>query len=118
MSSSKPLVKFSIVLAATTSINGWCQKDPGDTPEIYDRIWAAPVLYENADNPTIQSFSLIGRYHGQYWSVDADQGSDRDWENRRMLVGFSSKWFQDFTLQAQVHLKSGSGSIYDGLYED
>jgi phosphate-selective porin OprO/OprP len=49
--------------------------------------------------------------------VNADQGNDTDWENRRMIVGFSSKWFENFTLQAQMHLKSGSGSIYDGLYE-
>ena len=105
------------MLATTVCLNGWCQTDSGQTPVIYDRIWAAPVLYQNTDNPTVQKFALIGRYHGQYWSVDADEGSDSGWENRRMLIGFSSKWFEHFTLQAQMHLKSGSGTHYKGLYE-
>jgi phosphate-selective porin OprO/OprP len=73
-------------------------------------------LYENEDNPVLQSFSLIGRYHGQYWNVQADQGNDRNWENRRMIVGFSSRWHRHFTIQAQMYIKSGE-SHYDGLYE-
>ena len=105
------------MLATAFCLNGWCQTDKGQTPVIYDRVWAAPVLYENADNLKIQKFALIGRYHGQYWSVNTDEGSDSGWENRRMIAGFSSKWSGNFTLQAQMHLKSGSGSIYDGLYE-
>jgi phosphate-selective porin OprO/OprP len=110
-------VRLFVVLAASISLNGWCQQDNGENTEIYDRVWAAPILYENADNPGIQSFSLIGRYHGQYWSVHADQGNASDWENRRRIVGFSSKWFQHFTLQAQMFVKTGDGSLYNGLYE-
>ena len=110
-------VSFILVLIAGFSLDGWCQQDGGQTVNIYDRIWAAPVLYENPDHPGIQSFSLIGRYHGQYWSVNADQGDDADWENRRKIVGFSSKWFQHFTLQAQMFLKTNGGSLYGGLYE-
>jgi phosphate-selective porin OprO/OprP len=105
-------------LAACLSFNVWCQSDTSPDVNIYDRIWAVPVLYENPDNPNIQSFSLIGRYHGQYWSVNADQGNEADWENRRKIVGFSSKWFQHFTLQAQVYFKTNDGSsLYGGLYE-
>ena len=108
--------RFFITLIASFSLNGWCQQDTDQETNIYDRIWAVPVLYENADNPTIQSFSLIGRYHGQYWSVHADQGNASDWENRRRIVGFNSKWFQHFTLQAQMYVKTGDGSLYNGLY--
>lgn len=109
-------LKFCITLSAFCGLNAWAQQDSGGTPEIYDRIWDALVLYENTDNPTFQSFSLVGRYHGQYWSVQADQGDARDWENRRKIFGFSSKWFQDFELQAQMYLDLEDGSIYDGLY--
>jgi phosphate-selective porin OprO/OprP len=105
------------VLAASISLNGWAQQDSVQSASIYDRIWAVPVLYESADNPTLQSFSLIGRYHGQGWAVNAKQGNAQDWENRRMIFGFSSNWFQNFTLHAQMYLKSGPGSIYDGLYQ-
>jgi len=115
--SLRAFVSFVAVLSMGVSLNGWCQQEPGETPDIYGRIWGAADLYKNADNPSIQYFSLIGRYHGQFWSVDADQGNSSGWENRRMLVGFSSKWFEHFTLQAQIHLKSGSGSHYKGLYE-
>jgi phosphate-selective porin OprO/OprP len=113
----KICLRLILVLAASISLNGWCQQDAGQDPNIYERIWAVPVLYQNTDNPTLQSFSLIGRYHGQYWNVNADQGDANDWENRRKIVGFSSKWFQDFTVQAQMFLKTNGGSLYGGLYE-
>lgn len=110
-------VSFIFTLITGFSLNGWCQQDDGQTPGIYEKIWATPVLYDNPDHTGIQSFSLIGRYHGQYWSVDADQGDAADWENRRKIVGFTSKWFQNFTLQAQMYLKTNGGSLYGGLYE-
>lgn len=119
-SSAQPaiqLLRYIVALLTCFSLNGWCQQDGGQNTSIFDRLWAAPVLYENPDNPNIQSFSLIGRYHGQYWSVNADQGNAHDWENRRKIVGFSSKWFQHFTLQAQMFLKTNGGSLYGGLYE-
>jgi phosphate-selective porin OprO/OprP len=110
-------IKYIAILCSCFSLNGWCQQESGQDVSIYDKIWAVPVLYENADNPKLQSFSLIGRYHGQYWSVDADQGSDADWENRRKIFGFNSVWFRHFTVQAQMFLKTNeSGSLYGGLY--
>ena len=111
------LIRLIAIVGVGLSFNGWCQQDAGQTPGIYDRIWNGAILYQDSGNPTIQSFSLIGRYHGQYWSVRADQGNDSDWENRRRIIGFSSQWFQNFTLHAQMYLKTSGGSLYDGLYE-
>ncbi len=111
------ILRYFSALALFISLNGWCQQSPDQDVDTYDRIWAVPVLYENADNPTLQSFSLIGRYHGQYWSVNADQGSDADWENRRKIFGFNSRWLRHFTVQAQMFLKTDEGgSLYGGLY--
>ncbi len=110
-------VGFLFALTAGLNINGWCQQDGGQAPAIYDRLWAAPLLYDNPANTVIQSFALIGRYHGQYWSVAADQGDADDWENRRTIAGFSSGWFQHFTVQAQMYMQNDGGSFYDGLYE-
>ena len=50
---------------------------------LYERLWEATRLYENEENSVIQEFALVGRYHGQYWSVHADQGRADGWENRR-----------------------------------
>ena len=110
-------VRFALALTASISLNAWSQQEDAQADSIYDRIWDSLVFYENRDNPIIQSVSLIGRYHGQYWSVHADQGDAADWENRRKIVGFSTKWFQHFTLQAQMFLQTDGGSLYGGLYE-
>jgi phosphate-selective porin OprO/OprP len=109
-------VKCFFALLASNCLNSWAESPPSQVESAYDRFWAGAVLYDNDDNPGIQSFSLIGRYHGQYWSVDADQGDASDYENRRRIVGFSSKWFEHFTVQAQMYFKT-SGSVYDHLYE-
>lgn len=83
---------------------------------IYDRIWDLPILYDNPENTIVQSFSLVGRYHGQYWRVNADQGDASDWENRRKIFGFNSKLFSSLTLEAQMYLQTNGGSLYGGLY--
>ena len=54
---------------------------------IFDWLWDVPRLYSNDDNDWIQNFSLFGRYHGQYYNVDASQGSAHGWENRRLWAG-------------------------------
>ncbi len=104
-----------LVLGALMSTNPVAAEDKANS--LLDTIWSVPKLYSDPENNTLQSFALVGRYHGQYWSVDANQGNARDWENRRMIVGFTSKWFQDFTLQAQMYIATDESSYYDGIYE-
>jgi len=58
-----------MLLVTSVSFSAWAQQDNGQTPDFYDRIWGAAQLYDNPDNSVVQSFSLIGRYHGQYWST-------------------------------------------------
>ena len=103
-------------LAATCSLNIQAEADSSQTVSGFDKVWDAAVLYENEENPTIQSFSLVGRYHGQAWNVNADQGNAQDWGNRREIVGFKSRWFQQFTLEAQMYLNTSDCPLYDGLY--
>ncbi|NJM55126.1 MAG: hypothetical protein HC841_03680 [Verrucomicrobiae bacterium] len=47
---------------------------------IYERAWEALTFYEDEQNDILQSVAFIGRYHGQYWLVDARQGTDNGWE--------------------------------------
>jgi phosphate-selective porin OprO and OprP len=84
---------------------------------LYERLWEAARLYENEDNSVIQAFSIIGRYNGQYWSVNADQGNASGWENRRIYAGAEAVLFHDFTVQAQMKFSEDFDPIYDGLYQ-
>jgi phosphate-selective porin OprO and OprP len=84
---------------------------------LYERLWEASRLYEDEENPVIQAFSIIGRYHGQYASVNADQGSADGWENRRFYAGAEAVLFHDFTVQAQMKFREDFDPIYGGLYQ-
>ncbi|MCP4008977.1 MAG: hypothetical protein GY726_05615, partial [Proteobacteria bacterium] len=85
-------------------------------PELFDNIWEGATLYRNPDNPTIQSFALVGRYHGQYWSVDANQGDADGWENRRIIFGFEAELSEELLFQAQMHVNDDLSPVYKGLY--
>jgi hypothetical protein len=84
---------------------------------IQERIWDLPKLYENSDNSVIQSLALIGRYHGQYWAVHADQGQADGWENRRFFLGATAELFHHFKVQAQIKVSEDFDPFYDGLYD-
>ena len=84
---------------------------------LYDRIWEQTRLYEDEENPVIQAFSIIGRYNGQYWSVNADQGNADGWENRRMYLGAEALLYHDFTVQAQIKIGENLDPVYDGLFQ-
>lgn len=89
----------------------------GQFSEVLASIWKLPKLYADKDNPYIQSFSLVGRYHGQYWSVDSEDNRNDDWENRRMYLGFNTKLFQQFTLEVQVNINDDFDPLYKSLYD-
>lgn len=84
---------------------------------IFNRIWETPRLYENEENPAIQSFSIIGRYQGQYWSVNAGDESASDWENRRFFVGAEARLFRQFVVHGQMVISEDFDPFYNGLYQ-
>ena len=84
---------------------------------VFDRLWASTRIYENEDNRVVQSFGIVGRYHGQGWSVAADQGSADGWENRRMIFGAESVLFRELTVQAQIRVSEDFSPFYDGIYQ-
>lgn len=86
-------------------------------PEIFSSIWNVPELHADKDNSAIQSLSLVGRYHGQYWSVDSGDASADDWENRRFYLGFNTRLFQQFTLEVQISINDDFSPVYKGLYD-
>jgi len=89
---------------------------PDSMVERLHAVWNAPKLYHDPDNPVVQSFALVGRYHGQYWSVDADQGKADDWEHRRIYFGFQAALFRDLLVEVQMKINDDLSPIYDELY--
>jgi phosphate-selective porin OprO/OprP len=89
---------------------------PGSAAHRFQSIWSAATLYQNPNNPVIQSFTLVGRYHGQYWSVDADQGKADGWDNRRIIFGFQSGIYRDFLVELQMKINEDFSPIYEELY--
>jgi hypothetical protein len=87
-------------------------------PTTFDKIWGYATLYKDDLNPILQEFKLRGRYHGQYWDVDADQGSQGDWEDRRSRFGFDAKLFdKEVEVRADFQSNDGFNDIYDGLVD-
>ncbi len=41
----------------------------------YERLWDLATLYKNNENPIIEEFKLRGRYQGQYYWLNSDQGN-------------------------------------------
>jgi phosphate-selective porin OprO/OprP len=87
----------------------------------WDRAWSAAVLYKNDDNPVIQLFQLTGRL--QLQSIYGDAGGDsfntsdfkdvgtndeivwgNDVEARRARLGFKSKFFKNWKLDASFNI--------------
>lgn len=86
-------------------------------PAVFEKIWSANTLYESEDNPYIQNFSLVGRYHGQYWSAESKQQRESDWENRRVIFGFNTRFLHQFTLEAQIGISEDFEPFYDDFYD-
>jgi len=109
-----------IILSLVFLQNAWSEPENMSTrasaPELFDNIWDGATLYRNPDNPAIQSFALVGRYHGQYWSVDANQGDADGWENRRIIFGFEAVLSEELLFQAQMHVNDDLSPVYKGLY--
>ena len=75
------------------------------------------LLYKDKNNPVIQEFWLLGRYHGHYHDTDGSNGSDAGWESRRIRLGFQAKMFDKLTLHAQAISGSDFDPEYNGFTE-
>ena len=75
------------------------------------------LLYKDKNNPVIQEFWLLGRYHGHYHDTDGSNGSDAGWESRRIRLGFQAKMFDKLTLHAQAISGSDFEPEYNGFTE-
>lgn len=108
-----PLAALLLLTAAGAS----AESSPGDQPPpLLEEMWSATEIYQDDDDQGIETFRLVGRYHGQYWSVDADQGRASGGENRRVIFGFQALLHPGFLLELQMHVNDEFNPVYDGLY--
>jgi hypothetical protein len=109
-------------LLAALPVGGLANAADGTTkflePSAWDELWGHATLYKDDLNPVLEEFKLRGRYHGQYWDVDAAQGSQSDWEDRRSRFGFDAKLF-DKKVEVRADFQSNDGfhDFYDGLVD-
>ncbi len=70
----------------------------------FDQLWGLATLYQNKANPLVQEIKVRGRYQGQQYWLESNQGQTQDWENRRSRLGFDAKLLQrsvDLRLEAE-----------------
>jgi phosphate-selective porin OprO/OprP len=74
-------------------------------------------LYNNDNNPVLQEFWMLGRFHGQYHWADGSLGDSVGWEMRRHRVGGQIRFFEKMTLHAQMVSGSDFEPFYNGFTE-
>jgi len=77
-------------------------------------LWKAFTLYKSDENPILQEFKLRGRYHGQNYRVDSDQGDADAWEDRRARFGFDAKLFDK---KVELRLDFQSNDSFEDTYD-
>jgi phosphate-selective porin OprO/OprP len=114
---------MALLVTATTSNAGQAAaakqavEPAAKEKSLCESILDLPTLYKNEENPVIQKFRIIGRYHGQYYFLDSNQGDNEDWENRRARIGAEAQLFQDFTLSFNFNLdlENDGGRFFEDL---
>ena len=106
------------LIPATPASAGWLDPPSAAETAAFDEAWQGFTLYRNSSNPLLEEFKLRGRYHGQYYDVDAGRGSASDWEDRRSRLGFDAKLFDShLEIRADVASNDGFRDGYDGLVD-
>jgi phosphate-selective porin OprO/OprP len=115
-------IRLSLPVAALASLPVLATAQDQTTefiePNHFEKIWGYATLYKDDLNPILQEFKLRGRYQGQFWQVDADQGNPSDWEDRRSRLGFDAKLY-DKKVEVRADFQSNDGfrDFYDGLVD-
>jgi phosphate-selective porin OprO/OprP len=111
----KPLFLIPLLASGITPL---LQAQDNKVDDAFEKFFSLATLYKDDSNPLLQEFKLRGRYQGQYWDVDADQGSQSNWEDRRSRFGFDAKLFEKkIELRADFQSNDGFNDIYDGLVD-
>jgi phosphate-selective porin OprO and OprP len=101
-----------------SSCDGLTNKKPktlAEQLENWGRLYKE--LYKDDDNPLMQEWWLLGRYHGQYYDAGGNVGESDGWENRRFRIGSQARFFEKLTLHAQMVSGVDIDPFYNGFTE-
>lgn len=73
-----------------------------------------PVLYKDKDG-FIEQWDLLGRFDLQYGHLDSDRGDVERFEVRRLRIGTSVEFLDDWRLKVVANMTDGSHVRYGGL---
>jgi phosphate-selective porin OprO and OprP len=117
------LTVSSIANAGTTNdaASGKLAKAVGPTIaeslSLGERLENLGRVYNNSENPILQTLWILGRYHGQYHWSDGSNGQDDGYESRRVRIGAQAHLFNYLTLHAQAISGSDFEPTYNGFTE-
>lgn len=96
-------IKFISCVFSGLMLSGVCFSQDANP---YDKLWSKVVLYENADNETVNKFALTGRLQGDYHTFenDVDGSSETDSQWRRLRFGFKASLFGGITLHSEANM--------------
>ena len=96
--------------------------EPGRAQQIFDRIWGAATLYEDAENPVLKRLRFRGRFQADFPLYRADQGRYSEAQVRRVRLGFESNWVADLTVHVEADIDAScerdepcDDDAYEGL---
>lgn len=107
-------------LAATSGHNAsiTAALEPAKPATLAESLENLGRIYQNKDNPILQEFWLLGRYHGQQHYSDGNTGQyEESYETRRLRMGFQAKLFNKLTLHAQMVSARDVEPFYGGFTE-
>lgn len=112
------IAHLGLALALISQVAGQDNSTEFVEPSAFDKLWGYATIYKDDMNPYLEEFKLRGRYQGQYWDVNADQGNQNNWEDRRSRLGFDAKLFEK-KVEVRVDFQSNDqfDDIYDGLVD-
>lgn len=95
------------------------KKEPnrGGAVSLGEKLENLGRLYKSDENPVLQEWWFLGRYHGQAVDVDGENARFDDWENRRFRIGSQARLFEKLTLHAQMVSGADVDPFYNGFTE-
>lgn len=106
-----------VVVAAQALAESEADAGGGRDETLAERLENLGQLYENDQNPVMQQWWFLGRYHGQYYNADGGAREQDDWENRRFRIGSQARFFERLTLHAQMVSGFDMEPFYNGFTE-
>ncbi len=84
--------------------------------DFFDELWRSVEIYGDRDGEAFPFVKFRGRYHGQAFSVDGEQESAQDWENRRIRAGLDLLLSEKLEFAFDLNLRrDGTGKVIDNF---